>query len=148
MTLNTKVAAMLVAFAACSAQALEIQPSRPFDKEFVLDAFKRQYSNDVMHASGRVKWHGKLVDQIIDDTNKLVKIERYADGTQFIISFGGSKPADLGTLLTNRMNRLKSARKRNPLANHPVRVFREAGEQAQINKSIVSNVTVNVEIGK
>lgn len=56
-----------------------------------LQLMNRRYHRDVETSSGRVAWHGKLDLQIID-TNNLVKIERYADGTEFVIPFEPPKP--------------------------------------------------------
>jgi len=56
-----------------------------------LQLMNRKYHRDVETSSGRVAWHGKLDLQIID-TNNLVKIERYADGTEFVIPFEPPKP--------------------------------------------------------
>lgn len=51
-----------------------------------LQLMNRKYHREVETPSGRAAWHGRLVSQAID-TNALVKIERYADGTEFTIPF-------------------------------------------------------------
>ena len=56
-----------------------------------LQLMNRKYHRDVETPGGRTAWHGKLVMQEID-TNRLVKIERYADGTEFEFPFEISTP--------------------------------------------------------
>jgi len=56
-----------------------------------LGLMNRKYHRDVETPGGRTAWHGKLVMQEID-TNRLVKIERYADGTEFEFPFESPKP--------------------------------------------------------
>lgn len=51
-----------------------------------LQLMNRKYHRDVETPDGRKSWHGALVAQIVD-TNALVKIERYADGTEFAFPF-------------------------------------------------------------
>ena len=51
-----------------------------------LQLMNRKYHRDVETPGGRTAWHGELVMQTID-TNRLVKIERYADGTEFEFPF-------------------------------------------------------------
>ena len=51
-----------------------------------LQLMNRKYHRDVERPDGRRAWHGALVMQTID-TNRLVKIERYADGTEFEFPF-------------------------------------------------------------
>lgn len=51
-----------------------------------LQLMNRKYHRDVEKPAGRTAWHGELVMQTID-TNRLVKIERYADGTEFEFPF-------------------------------------------------------------
>lgn len=52
------------------------------------------YSRDVKSLSGRQKWHGKVEGQLID-TNRLIKVTTYADGTQFEDAFELKKPIDI-----------------------------------------------------
>ena len=47
-----------------------------------LQLMNRKYHRDVATESGRVSWHGRLVSQEVD-TNALVKVCTYADGTEF-----------------------------------------------------------------
>lgn len=56
-----------------------------------LQLMNRKYHRDVETPGGRTAWHGELVMQTID-TNRLIKIERYADGTEFEFPFEPPKP--------------------------------------------------------
>lgn len=144
MNLKSKVASLIAVMSAVSAFAFEIESTKPLDYDFLMSSISRQYSNDVRTVSGRTRWHGKLVSQEIDDTNRFVKIERYADGTAFLIQFG-KRQNDYASTFSNKTARAASAKR---TSNHPVKAFRQAADLAQYNKSVVSNITVNVEIGK
>lgn len=85
---------------------------------------------------GRTKYHGKLVMQEIDDTNRLVKIERYADGTVYEIPFRKPTPRDQFKKRTEQMRRSKSI----------LPGVDKAREQNAINRNSVSNVTVNINV--
>lgn len=79
-----------------------------------LQLMNRKYHRDVETPSGRTAWHGKLVMQTID-TNRLVKIERYADGTEFEFPFEPPKPrtpTPTGSSSANVPARLAEARAR------------------------------------
>lgn len=56
-----------------------------------LQLMNRRYHRDCETPTGRTAWHGALVAQIVD-TNRLVKTERYADGTEFEFPFEISTP--------------------------------------------------------
>ena len=47
-----------------------------------LQLMNRKYHRDVETESGRKAWHGKLVSTVVD-TNALVKVTTYEDGTEF-----------------------------------------------------------------
>ena len=77
-----------------------------------LQLMNRKYHRDVETPGGRTAWHGKLVMQEID-TNRLVKIERYADGTEFEFPFEPPKPkTPAPTKSANVPARLAAARAR------------------------------------
>lgn len=77
-----------------------------------LQLINRKYHRDVETPAGRRKWHGALVMQTID-TNRLVKIERYADGTEFEFPFEPPKPkTPAPTKSANVPARLAEARAR------------------------------------
>lgn len=77
-----------------------------------LQLMNRKYHRDVENPNGRTAWHGKLVMQEID-TNRLVKIERYADGTEFEFPFEPPKPkTPAPTKSANVPARLAEARAR------------------------------------
>ena len=56
-----------------------------------LGLMNRKFHRDVATPNGRVAWHGRLVSQIID-TNRLVKIETYADGSSYEFPFSPPTP--------------------------------------------------------
>lgn len=77
-----------------------------------LQLMNRKYHRDVETPGGRTAWHGKLVMQTID-TNRMVKIERYADGTEFEFPFEPPKPkTPAPTKSSNVPARLAEARAR------------------------------------
>ena len=47
-----------------------------------LQLMNRKYHRDVETESGRKAWHGKIVSTVVD-TNALVKVTTYEDGTEF-----------------------------------------------------------------
>ena len=100
-----------------------------------LQLMNRKYHRDVATESGRVSWHGRLVSQEVD-TNALVKVSTYADGTEFrdpwttitASSAAAAKAAALSVTTNGIPARLAAAR------------LRRATE-----KAAVSNVTVIVQ---
>lgn len=101
------------------------------------NALRRIYENDNKTHSGRKKWHGMMVSQIID-TNKWIRITRYEDGTVFTDS--ASKPKD-------KIHTMKKVvAETNGI---PVRLA-SARQRWACNKNSggVTNVTVNLEAGK
>jgi hypothetical protein len=77
-----------------------------------LQLMNRKYHRDVERPDGRRAWHGELVMQTID-TNREVKIERYADGTEFEFPFEQPKPkTPAPTKSANVPARLAEARAR------------------------------------
>lgn len=52
---------------------------------------KLAVSNDCLTASGRERWHGKVVSSIID-TNTLVRTQTHADGFVYVESFSSARP--------------------------------------------------------
>lgn len=88
---------------------------------------------------GRTKYHGKLVMQEIDDTNRLVKIERYADGTVYEIPFTRKKNKDQFKAKRKIMPKMK------PSVLPGVDKARESNWR---NRNTVSNLTVITEVGK
>ena len=88
---------------------------------------------------GRTKYHGKLVMQEIDDTNRLVKIERYADGTVYELPFTPRKNKDQFKAKRKIMPKMK------PSVLPGVDKARESNWR---NRNTVSNLTVITEVGK
>lgn len=88
---------------------------------------------------GRTKYHGKLVMQEIDDTNRLVKIEHYADGTVYEFPFTPRKNKDQFKAKRKTMPKMK------PSVLPGVDKARESNWR---NRNTVSNLTVITEVGK
>ncbi|MBQ9740931.1 MAG: hypothetical protein IJV91_08345 [Kiritimatiellae bacterium] len=111
--------------------------------DFLLTHLARQYSNDMRTVTGRVKWHGKPVRQEIDATNRMCKIERYADGTVHVEPFRPPKPRGV---VTNKAaiaaRRAAIQARRNVLPG-----LKDAQLKAHDAKHSQSNVTVNINIG-
>lgn len=111
--------------------------------EFLLTYLARQYSNDMRTVSGRVKWHGKPIRQEIDMTNRMCKIERYADGTVHVEPFRPPKPR---VVVTNKAaiaaRRAAIEARRNVLPG-----LKDAQLKAHDAKHSQSNVTVDINIG-
>lgn len=111
--------------------------------DFLLAHLARQYSNDMRSVTGRVKWHGKPVRQEIDATNRMCKIERYADGTVHVEPFRPLKPRGV---VTNKAaiaaRRAAIEKRRNVLPG-----LKDAQLKAHDAKHSQSNVTVNINIG-
>ena len=129
------------------------------DPDFFIRYLQRQYSNDMQTIQGRVKWHGKPIAQEIDDTNRMCKIERFADGTIHVSPFRKPQPYDNLSFhaKTNHpawkasaakrkaaleKRRAEIAARRNVLPG-----LKEAQLKTFDNKNTESNVTVNVNIG-
>ena len=96
-----------------------------------LQLMNRKYHRDIEAPGGRTAWHGKLVMQEID-TNRLVKIERYADGTEFEFPFEPPKPKTPAPTKS---------------ANGPARLA-EARARRQAEKATTNIVTVIVKTGE
>ena len=111
--------------------------------EFFLSHMQRQYSNDMRTVTGRVKWHGKPIRQEIDMTNRMGKIERYADGTVHVEPCRPPKPRGV---VTNKAaiaaRRAAIEARRNVLPG-----MKDAQLKAHDAKHSQSNVTVNINIG-
>lgn len=111
--------------------------------DFLLAHLARQYSNDMRTVTGRVKWHGKPVMQEIDSTNRMCKIERYADGTVHVEPFRPPKPR---SVVTNKAEiaarRAAIEARRNILPG-----LKDAQLKTHDAKHSQSNVTVNINIG-
>ena len=56
-------------------------------------------SNDCQSAEGRVRWHGKLVETVID-TNALTRTRIYADGWTWTTKFSRARPPSLDDQLS------------------------------------------------
>lgn len=96
-----------------------------------LQLMNRKYHRDVETPGGRTAWHGKLVMQEID-TNRLVKVERYADGTEFEFPFEPPAPVKPKTTVN---------------AQGVPKRLAELRAKREAEKNTVSNVTVTVTAG-
>lgn len=114
--------------------------------DFLLAHLARQYSNDMRTVSGRVKWHGKPVRQEIDNTNRMCKIERYADGTVHVEPF---KPMSINAVPGTREYKKKAAALRAAIKarRNVLPGLKDAQLKTFDNKNTESNVTVNINIG-
>lgn len=116
--------------------------------DFLLAYLARQYSNDMRTVDGRVKWHGKPVRQEIDATNRMCKIERYADGTVHIEPFRPPKPFHVVTNSPAWKKKAAARRAAIEARRNVLPGLKDAQLKAHDAKHSVSNVTVNVTIGK
>lgn len=123
------------------------------DIDFFVRHLQKQYSNDMRTVEGRVKWHGKPIAQEID-TNRLYKIERYADGTVHVAPF--HPPQSFASKTNSPAWRAKAERRKAKLAAQRARIaagksvvpgLKEARLATFDAKNTESNVTVNVNIG-
>ena len=122
--------------------------------DFLLTHLARQYSNDMRSVTGRVKWHGEPVSQEIDATNRMCKIERYADGTVHIEPFRPRKPFHMAT--NSAAYKSAAAKRKAVLAARRAAIearrnvlpgLKDAQLKAHDAKHSESNVTVNINIG-
>ena len=115
--------------------------------DFLLAHLARQYSNDMRTVSGRVKWHGKPVRQEIDMTNRMCKIERYADGTVHVEPFAPPKPR--GVVTNSPAWKKKAAARRAAIEarRNVLPGLKDAQLKMHDAKHSQSNVTININIG-
>jgi len=100
---------------------------------------RRVYDNDMKSSSGRVKWHGKMVRQVVD-TNTLTSVKIYEDGTAFTDRAKVRTPLDSARAATAKLP--------NPVMTNgvPARLAAARLRQRE-NETSVSNVTVNITAG-
>ena len=106
-----------------------------------LQLMNRKYHRDVATESGRVSWHGRLVSQEVD-TNALVKVSTYADGTEFrdpwttitASSSAAAKAAALSVTTNGIPARLAAARLR-----------RATEKAAQSNVTVIVQAKIEAE---
>ena len=106
-----------------------------------LQLMNRKYHRDVATESGRVSWHGRLVSQEVD-TNALVKVSTYADGTEFrdpwqkvtASSAAAAKAAALSVTTNGIPARLAAARLR-----------RATEKAAQSNVTVIVQAKIEAE---
>ena len=106
-----------------------------------LQLMNRKYHRDVATEAGRVSWHGKLVSQEVD-TNALVKVSTYADGTEFrdpwqkvtASSAAAAKAAALSVTTNGIPARLAAARLR-----------RATEKAAQSNVTVIVQAKIEAE---
>ena len=127
--------------------------------DFLLAHLARQYSNDMRSVTGRVKWHGKPVRQEIDATNRMCKIERYADGTVHVEPYRPPRPYDnlpfhaktnhpaWKEAVVKRKAILAARRAAIEARRNVLPGLKDAQLKAFDSRNTESNVTVNVNIG-
>ena len=106
-----------------------------------LQLMNRKYHRDVATESGRVSWHGRLVSQEVD-TDALVKVSTYADGTEFrdpwttitATSAAAAKAAALSVTTNGIPARLAAARLR-----------RATEKAAQSNVTVIVQAKIEAE---
>ena len=106
-----------------------------------LQLMNRKYHRDVATEQGRVSWHGRLVSQEVD-TNALVKVSTYADGTEFrepwttitASSAAAAKAAALSVTTNGIPARLAAARLR-----------RATEKAAQSNVTVIVQAKIEAE---
>ena len=106
-----------------------------------LQLMNRKYHRDVATESGRVSWHGRLVSQEVD-TNALVKVSTYDDGTEFrdpwttitATSAAAAKAAALSVTTNGIPARLAAARLR-----------RATEKAAQSNVTVIVQAKIEAE---
>ena len=104
-----------------------------------LQLLNRKYHRDVSTAAGRAAWHGRKVAESVD-TNTLVKVSLYEDGTTF------TDAAKVITPLDTAKAQLAKLPKRTMTTNGVPAAL--AAARRKIGDVAVSNVTVRVEAGK
>lgn len=106
-----------------------------------LQLMNRKYHRDVATEAGRVSWHGRLVSQEVD-TDALVKVSTYADGTEFrdpwqkvtASSSAAAKAAALSVTTNGIPARLAAARLR-----------RATEKAAQSNVTVIVQAKIEAE---
>ena len=106
-----------------------------------LQLMNRKYHRDVATEAGRVSWHGRLVSQEVD-TDALVKVSTYADGTEFrdpwqkvtASSAAAAKAAALSVTTNGIPARLAAARLR-----------RATEKAAQSNVTVIVQAKIEAE---
>lgn len=123
------------------------------DAGFFIRHLQRQYSNDMQTVQGRIRWHGRPVYQGIDDTNRMCKVERFADGTIHVEPF---RKVDFASRTNSAAWKANAARRKAALEKRRAEIaakknvlpgLKEAQLKTFDNKNTESNVTVNVNIG-
>lgn len=124
--------------------------------EFLIEWLGRQYTNDMKTLSGRIKWHGKPIAQEIDDTNRMCKVERFADGTIHVEPYRKDRKGDFAARTNSVSWKAKVAKRKAALEKRRAEIaarrnvlpgLKEAQLKTFDSKNTVSNVTVNINIG-
>lgn len=116
--------AALVA-AVLTAKAVEVSESEYARMIAATEAFERLKASDEKTNAGRIKWHGALVAERIDET-RLVKVMVYADGFEHIEPYVKRVVVrDPKDIAAKRAARLAELKKRKPLAAAEVELKRE-----------------------
>ena len=120
---------------------------------FILEWLANQYTNDMKTLSGRIRWYGRPVMQEIDDTNRMCKVEIYADGTRHEEPF---RKVDFASRTNSVAWKANAAKRKAAIEKRRAEIaarrnvlpgLKEAQLKTFDNKNTESNVTVNVNIG-
>lgn len=91
--------AIVAAGAATEAEVIAIL-SASQDTAIPDELLCRVYESDMANVVGRTRWHGKIVETIID-TNALVKTQIHADGYRHVQHFESAKAMDIGRRISS-----------------------------------------------
>lgn len=82
-TIDTNATAKVNAIIGEALKVIEAEGWTPADVADAIKSLRGLYLRDTSTASGRERWHGKLVGLPVTDVARGVKITRYEDGTVF-----------------------------------------------------------------
>ena len=157
--MNWKIILTLTASALCASafpQTNRVTKATEHERPhpgFILEWLTNRYTNDMKTLDGRIKWHGAPVRQEIDDTNRMCKVEIYADGTRHEEPY---RKVDFASRTNSAAWKENAAKRKEALAKRRAEIaaskvilpeLKEAQLQTFDNKNAESNVTVNVNIG-
>lgn len=99
-------------------------------------ALRRVYDADMSNDTGRVRWHGK-VKQTVIDTNALTRVRVYADGWTFTDKFKPTRPPSVESRLSEaeRKRLAKERDRKRKEARLEYLLTHEADEIARLSKT-------------
>lgn len=105
------------------------------------DLLTRLYAREVSTSTGRSRWHGRKVREVVN-TNTLTKVSYYEDGTTFTDEAKITRSSDTSSV------QAANAKLPRPVMTNgiPARLAAARLRQSE-NETTVSNVTVNITAG-